>query len=333
LIWTAWGLLGRRLGRSERAIIVGSGRMCRLATATLRDNRWLGTELIGYVDDSDQKTGELPCFGGIGQLPEIIARRQIDHVFVALPLHRYSELPRIYKVLGDVLVQVHLVADVPDLSGMRMRTLEVDGVPFVSLRENPHCAWHRMAKRTTDIVVGALALLVTSPLLLILALLVKLTSRGPVLYRQARTGLNGREFQMLKFRSMRVDAERQTGPVWARRGDDRCTPLGRLMRRWSLDELPQVINVLKGDMSLVGPRPERGVFIEKFRRQLPNYAQRHQVKAGITGWAQVNGWRGNTSLRRRLECDLYYICNWSLRLDLKILWLTVWRGFRHRNAI
>ena len=137
---------------------------------------------------------------------------------------------------------------------------------------------------------------------------------------------------MLKFRSMRLDAEKETGAVWAARNDDRCTPLGRVLRRWSLDELPQLFNVLKGDMSLVGPRPERGVLIDRFRRQIPNYTQRHQVKAGITGWAQVNGWRGNTSLRRRVECDLYYICNWSLGLDLKILWMTLWCGWRHRNA-
>ena len=171
-----------------------------------------------------------------------------------------------------------------------------------------------------------------SPLLLAIAAAIKLTSRGPVLYRQSRAGLGGRTFDMLKFRSMRVDAEQNTGPVWATRGDTRCTPLGSFLRRWSLDELPQLINVLAGDMSLVGPRPERGVLVEKFRRQIPNYLQRHQVKAGITGWAQVHGWRGNTSLRRRVECDLYYISNWSLWLDCKILWLTIWRRSRHRNA-
>jgi exopolysaccharide biosynthesis polyprenyl glycosylphosphotransferase len=171
-----------------------------------------------------------------------------------------------------------------------------------------------------------------SPLMTVLAVLVKLTSRGPVLYKQPRAGLGGKSFNMLKFRSMRVDAERTTGPVWADRHDERCTPLGRFMRRWSLDELPQLLNVLEGTMSLVGPRPERGVFVERFRRQIPSYAQRHQVKAGITGWAQVNGWRGNTSLRRRLECDLYYISNWSLWFDIKILCLTLWRALRQRNA-
>jgi len=161
---------------------------------------------------------------------------------------------------------------------------------------------------------------------------IKLTSPGPILYRQARTGLGGQTFHMLKFRSMPIDAERATGPVWATRNDHRCTPLGRFMRHWSLDELPQLFNVLAGDMSLVGPRPERGVFVEQFRQRIPGYAQRHQVKCGITGWAQVNGWRGNTSLRHRVQCDLYYIANWSVWFDLKILAMTLWCGLHHRNA-
>jgi Undecaprenyl-phosphate glucose phosphotransferase len=241
-------------------------------------------------------------------------------------------LPRVYKALENLLVEVQLVPDVPQLAGMRVRTLEIDEVAFLSLRENPHSGWHRIAKRGMDLVVGTAALVGLAPVMLLLALLVKLTSPGPVFYRQARAGMGGRAFSMLKFRSMRLDAEGLTGPVWAVRSDERCTPLGRFMRRWSLDELPQLFNVLAGDMSLVGPRPERGVFIEKFRQQLPTYAQRHQVKSGITGWAQVNGWRGNTSLRRRLECDLYYISNWSLWLDLKILGMTLYRGFRHPNA-
>ena len=153
-----------------------------------------------------------------------------------------------------------------------------------------------------------------------------------MLYQQTRTGLGGGTFKILKFRSMTLHAEERSGPVWAVRNDGRCTPLGRFMRHWSLDELPQLLNVLAGDMSLVGPRPERGVFVDAFRRQIPGYAQRHQVKAGITGWAQVNGWRGNTSLRHRLSCDLYYIAHWSIWLDFKILVMTPWCGMRHRNA-
>src|SRR5690606_13099684 len=160
--------------------------------------------------------------------------------------------------------------EVPQLAGMRIRHLEIDEVPLLSLRENPHYGWRRAAKRSMDLVLGTAALVLLSPLMILLAVLIKVTSRGPALYRQARAGLGGRTFQMLKFRSMYVDAEQATGPVWAVRGDDRCTPLGRFMRRWSLDELPQLFNVLAGDMSLVGPRPERGVFVEKFRRQLPN---------------------------------------------------------------
>jgi exopolysaccharide biosynthesis polyprenyl glycosylphosphotransferase len=333
-LWWFFATLRRRGSWQGKGVLVGSGRMARLALETLTTNRWAGTQIIGYVDRPGQRAaGSLPRLGDIDELPEVIARHGAEYVFVALPLERYGELPHVYTALSDVLVEVHLVADVPSISGMSFRTVELDGVPIVSLRENPHFAWHRLAKRAIDLGVGAAAIVALSPVMLLVALLVKLSSRGPVFYRQPRTGLNGRTFQMLKFRSMRVDAERATGPVWAVRGDDRCTTLGRLLRRWSLDELPQLFNVLKGDMSLVGPRPERGVFVEQFRRQIPNYAQRHQVKAGITGWAQVNGWRGNTSLRRRVECDLYYICNWSLWLDLKILLLTPLRGIWHRNAM
>ncbi len=333
-VWWFFTALRRRGYCQGRAVLVGSGRMARLALDTLTTNRWAGTQIVGYVDRPGQRgVGSLPRLGDIDELPDVIARQGAEYVFVALPLERYGELPQVYAALANVLVEVHLVADVPSISGMSFRTLELDGVPIVSLRENPHFAWHRLAKRAVDLAVGAAAMLALAPVMLLVALLVKLTSRGPVFYRQPRTGLNGRTFEMLKFRSMRVDAERTTGPVWAVRGDDRCTPLGRLLRRWSLDELPQLFNVLKGDMSLVGPRPERGVFVEQFRRQIPYYTQRHQVKAGITGWAQVNGWRGNTSLRRRVECDLYYICNWSLWLDLKILLLTPLRGIWHRNAM
>jgi exopolysaccharide biosynthesis polyprenyl glycosylphosphotransferase len=243
-----------------------------------------------------------------------------------------GELPRVYQAVSDVLVEVQLVPEIPSLTGLRLRTLEIDGVTFLGLRQNPHCGWARVAKRTMDVALAAGALVLLAPLMAVLAVAVKLTSRGPVFYRQIRTGLGGRPFKMLKFRSMRLDAEHETGPVWAAPNDGRCTPLGRFMRRWSLDELPQLLNVLAGDMSLVGPRPERGVFVEQFRRQIPGYGQRHQVKAGITGWAQVNGWRGNSSLRRRVQCDLYYIAHWSIWLDLQILLMTLWRGFRHRNA-
>jgi len=316
-----------------RAVIVGSGRSAQRVARTIQNNSWTGLEAVGFVDAASKLEPQtLPRLGGIDQLESIVAEHDVDHVFIALPASRYGELPQVYKAVSKVLVEVQLVPDIPNLAGMRLRTLEIDGVTFLSLRENPHCGWARLAKRTMDLLLATAALVLLGPLMAALAVAIKLTSRGPVLYRQARTGLGGRSFNMLKFRSMPPDAERQTGPVWATRHDRRCTPLGRFMRRWSLDELPQLFNVVAGDMSLVGPRPERGVFVEQFRRQIPGYAQRHQVKAGITGWAQVNGWRGNTSLRHRVQCDLYYISNWSLWLDLMILFMTLWCGLRHRNA-
>jgi exopolysaccharide biosynthesis polyprenyl glycosylphosphotransferase len=202
----------------------------------------------------------------------------------------------------------------------------------VGLRESPHYGLNIVVKRAMDVVLSSVGLLVLSPVLAAIAVLVKITSPGPVFYRQERCGLNGEPFQMLKFRSMRVDAETQSGPVWARENDPRRTGFGAFLRKTSLDELPQLFNVLKGDMSLVGPRPERPVFIQKFRKTIPNYMARHHVKAGITGWAQVNGWRGNTSLRKRIQHDLYYITHWNPWLDVRILWLTVFKGLFDRNA-
>ncbi len=328
-----WRMFAKGRGQTQRVAIVGDGRNGRRVAETLLANPWAGLKPVGFVEREDIKHSTvLPRLGEIQCLPELVHQHQVDQVLIALPLSRYGELPGVYHALSDVLVEVQLAPEIPDLSGMTVRPCEVDRLSFIGLRENPHSGWREAAKRATDVVLGSIALLLLSPLMFTLALLVKLTSPGPVFYRQMRAGLAGKEFGMLKFRSMRIDAEAKTGPVWAKAGDDRCTAVGRFMRRWSLDELPQLFNVLAGQMSLVGPRPERQVFIDKFRRQIPNYTQRHQVKSGMTGWAQVNGWRGNTSLRRRIECDLYYICNWSLLLDLKILFMTVWCGLRHRNA-
>ena len=332
-VWRALRYLRGRGLNHGRAVIVGTGRTGRRVAETIHSNSWTGLEAVGFVDVPGRTQPTLlPRLGAIGELHRVVAEHDVDHVFIALPLSRYGELPEVYKALSDVLVEVQLVPDIPNLAGMRLGMLEIDATVFLSCRQSPHYGWGWVAKRAMDLALGTAALVLLAPLMAALAVAVKLTSPGPVFFRQARTGLGGRTFRMLKFRSMRADAESRTGPVWARRDDDRCTPLGRFMRRWSLDELPQLFNVLAGDMSLVGPRPERGVFVDQFRRQIPGYQQRHQVKAGITGWAQVHGWRGNTSLRRRVECDLYYITHWSIWLDLTILLMTLWRGLRHRNA-
>lgn len=333
LIWKAVRLLRDRGMNHGRAIVVGSGRPGRLAAKTIAKNDWTGLELIGFVDREERPTlAGVPFLGTPKALPEIVAAYDVDHVFVALPLSRYEELPGLLASLSEAFCEVQLVPDLPDATAVLPTLTEIDNVGFLDLRRNPQRGWPRHLKRLVD-VGGAFALLVLlAPLMLLIAAAVKLTSRGPVFFRQTRTSLGGRTFEMLKFRSMVEGAEGNTGPVWTSRGDARRTPIGRFLRRFSLDELPQLFNVLYGDMSLVGPRPERAVFVERFRTQLPGYCQRLQVKAGITGWAQVQGWRGNTSVRRRLQCDLYYIANWSLLLDLKILLMTPFSGARGVNA-
>ena len=333
-LWRVLRLLRARGLNRGRAVVIGSGRLARIVFEQLATHRWTGLEVVGYVD-REQDPGEvrgLERVGTLQGLTEVVRRHDVDHVFIALPLARYGELPAIYAALDEVLVEVQLVPDVPQRGGLRPEVATVGELPLVQLRRDPHRGWSRWVKRGMDLVVGSLALACFAPLMLTLAVGIKLTSPGPIFYRQARLGRRNRAFGMWKFRSMRVDAERTTGPKWAQADDQRCTPLGRVMRRWSLDELPQLFNVLAGEMSLVGPRPERAVFVERFGRQLPGYCQRHRVQVGMTGWAQVNGWRGNTSVRHRLEHDLHYIAHWSWWLDVKILWLTIWRGFRHRNA-
>jgi exopolysaccharide biosynthesis polyprenyl glycosylphosphotransferase len=202
----------------------------------------------------------------------------------------------------------------------------------IGFNDSPLDTWHWIAKRCMDAVLSAAALIVLSPVLLGIALLVKASSPGPILYAQERMGLDGRTFRMLKFRSMRVDAESESGAQWTTKGDPRRTPIGSFLRQTSLDELPQLWNVLVGHMSLVGPRPERPFFVQQFRQRIPHYMLRHKMKSGITGWAQINGWRGDTSLTERTACDLYYIRNWSFDLDLRILFLTLWKGFVNKNA-
>jgi exopolysaccharide biosynthesis polyprenyl glycosylphosphotransferase len=202
----------------------------------------------------------------------------------------------------------------------------------INLSQVPLQGWNSLAKRAMDLCMASLGLVAISPILGVIALAVWLEDRGPVFYRQERMGLDGRSFMMWKFRSMRTAAEASSGPVWAIRNDPRRTRLGSFLRKWSLDELPQLWNVIRGDMSLVGPRPERPTFVHEFRQKLPHYMLRHRVKAGITGWAQVHGWRGNTSIKKRLQYDLYYIGNWSMGLDLKILWMTLRHGLQSPNA-
>ena len=333
LTWRAVRFLRKRGYNQSFAVIVGTGRVARKTARALRHASWMGIKNLGFVEDRASRwTSDLDILGATADLPRLIDKYRVDHVFIALPMNRYHEARKVFDVLSQKLVEVRLVADVPALAGLSLTTTFLDGLPVIGLRESPHFGLNVVVKRVMDVALASVALVLLAPVLLLVALLVKLTSKGPVFYRQERCGLNGRPFGMLKFRSMRVDSEDQTGPVWAKKDDDRRTRLGAFLRKTSLDELPQLINVLRGDMSLVGPRPERPVFIQKFSKTIPNYMARHSVKCGITGWAQVNGWRGNTSLRKRVQFDLYYITHWNPWFDIRIMLLTVWRGLFHKNA-
>jgi Undecaprenyl-phosphate glucose phosphotransferase len=333
LSWIGVHWLRQRGYNQTQTLIVGTGRVARKTARSLRHTGWLGFKNVGFIEDQPSHwASDLDILGGITDLPTLVSKYQVSHVFICLPMSRYHEARRVFDTLSQTLVDVRLIADVPALAGVSFTTTHFDGMPMIGLRESPHFGLNMVVKRGMDIVLSFLAILILSPLMALIALLIKITSPGPVFYSQERCGLNGQSFKMLKFRSMRTDSEQKSGAVWAVKNDPRNTKLGTFLRKTSLDELPQFFNVLLGDMSIVGPRPERPVFISKFVKTIPNYHARHAVKAGITGWAQVNGWRGNTSLRKRIQYDLYYITHWTPWLDIRILWLTIWHGFVNRNA-
>ena len=323
----------RRQGRNmRRVLIVGAGQAGRHLARSFELYPWMGFRVVGFVDD--HKTADQDVLGATADTIRIVdsAAEPIDYIYIALPLTAAHRIEALLSALSTRAVTVCLVPDLLQHDIINSRITDVDGLPVLHLIDEAPMDYRRFVKRATDVAMSITLLIVLSPLLLVIAALVRISSPGPVLYRQERMSLNGQTFDMLKFRSMPVTAEQDTGAVWAKPGENRATPIGKALRRTSLDELPQFINVLKGDMSVVGPRPERPVFIEEFKEQIPRYMLRHKVKGGITGWAQVNGLRGNTSLERRIQHDLYYIQNWSLLFDVKIMLMTIWKGFVNRNA-
>ncbi|HXI12955.1 MAG TPA: undecaprenyl-phosphate glucose phosphotransferase [Thermoanaerobaculia bacterium] len=323
-------LAGRNL---DRVLIAGNGDLALAAADRIAAHRELGFHVVGFLssNDSDVLDG-LTRLGSIDDAEFVIQRHQIDHVFVALPQDSSGMMLSLLDRLVRSCVSVHVVPDLLQYMAVRSRVEDIDGLATINLSDIPLEGWSRFVKRGLDIVVSSAAMVLLFPLLAFIALRIFLEDRGSVFYWQERMGLDGAPFDILKFRSMQPGAEQDTGPIWAGKDDPRRTRAGRWMRSWSLDELPQLWNVLVGDMSLVGPRPERPQFVQQFREEFPHYMLRHKVRAGITGWAQVHGWRGNTSIRMRIEHDLYYIENWSLLLDLKILVMTLRHGFRHENA-
>ena len=319
----------------RRILIAGSGELGRMVAERVLQHRELGYQVVGFVDDTDNTTtglSPLPLLGTLSDIGAIAQREQIDHLYVALPAEEHVKLLGLIEVTSRECIDVKVVPDLLQFIALRARLEDLDGLPVININDVPLQGVHAWVKRGLDLTISTVGLVILGIPLAILAALVRWSSPGPVFYRQERMGLDGKAFTVYKFRSMRIDAEESTGPIWADSDDPRATRIGRWLRRFDLDELPQLWNVLRGDMSLVGPRPERPFFVEQFKYSLPQYMLRHKVKAGITGWAQVNGWRGNTSLEKRLEYDLYYIENWSVTLDLKIIWLTVVRGLFQRGV-
>lgn len=353
----------RRRGFNQRfALIVGAEELAERVLDSMSLHPEYGLELIGCLANDSEYEGihrslrhaevagltvdrqalrqprrrmesrmPMRVVGTYSDLPRFIESGQVDQVIIAMPLADHDKLEAVINSVGDSMVDVRIVPDVHRFIQLGSRIEEFDGLPVISLASTPLMGVNRVAKRIVDILLGAVLIVALAPLMGLIVLIIKLTSRGPVFFVQERVGLDGRTFLIYKFRTMRLDAERD-GARFAIKDDPRTTRLGKFLRQSSLDELPQLFNVVKGEMSLVGPRPERPVFISEFRRHVPRYMLRHKVQAGMTGWAQVNGWRGNTSIERRIEHDLYYIEHWSLGLDLKILGLTLVNGIRNRNA-
>jgi Undecaprenyl-phosphate glucose phosphotransferase len=323
----------------RRVLVAGAGELGQQVAETILAHRELGFRLVGFVDDvapTVKDRGGIPVLGTLEQATQVAAAHGADQLYIALPMEEHGKLVRLIKSVSNECLDIKVVPDLVQYATIKAVLEDLDGIPIISLSEVPLRGWNSMVKRVMDVVIGSTALLLLTvlvPLFPAIVLLIKLRGgKGPVLLRQERMTLDGKTFQIYKFRTMVHNAEQDTGPVWASAEDPRRTGVGIWLRRFNLDEFPQLINVVLGDMSLVGPRPERPPFVQQFREHIPQYMLRHRVKSGITGWAQVNGWRGNTSIEKRIEYDLYYIENWSLLLDVKILILTLFRGFGQKHA-
>ena len=325
-----------RRGEGLRSILIaGAGQLGRTVADKLIDHQEMGFRVTGFLDD--KLRGEfaghrgIPILGGVDDVGDIVSSATVDSLYIALPLEAHKKIRHLVAFANREALDVKVAWDYLTDAALHAGVEDLDGMPIINLSQPPIRGWNWLVKRVMDMAVsGALLALLAIPFAVI-AVLIKLTSKGPVFYTQERMGLDNKPFTIYKFRSMQDEAEKETGPVWAVSEDPRRTGLGELLRRFSVDELPQLYNVLRGDMSLVGPRPERPNFVQEFKSRIPKYMLRHKVKSGMTGWAQVNGWRGNTSIEKRIEHDLYYIQNWSLTLDLQILWRT-WRAILQKHV-
>jgi Undecaprenyl-phosphate glucose phosphotransferase len=325
----------RRKGYNLRyVLLIGGGAVAEEIALRIRNRLELGIQLVGVVTKDDSTSLNsigVPIVGTYNTVKEVLTVLDLDQVFIALPLEDNHLLPLIMDQLSESLVDIKIIPDVFQFFSLGGTLEEFEGLPVIGLQVTPIEGFNLLLKRSFDVIGASFLLIILFPLFTLAYIFIKITSSEPVFYSQERVSLDGSKFMMLKFRSMRTDAE-SNGPGWTKPGDERITPFGRFLRATSLDELPQIINVLRGEMSFVGPRPERPIYISEFRRRIPKYMLRHKVPAGMTGLAQVNGWRGDTSIDKRIECDLRYIENWSFILDIKILFLTIFKGVWNKNA-
>jgi exopolysaccharide biosynthesis polyprenyl glycosylphosphotransferase len=320
---------------TERVLMVGTGPGSELLIRRMSMFPQYGFHVVGVASDevsSDEHYLGVPVVGRVGDLPMIVKRLKVDQVFLALPASQRERLLHLIKLCEDENLEFKIVPDLLEVMSTRVASNAIDGLPLVGIRRSQLRGGASALKRLIDVVVSGALLVLLSPVLLVVSILIKVVMPGPVLFRQERIGRNRNPFVIYKFRSMIPDAEAKTGPVVAKPGDDRVTPLGRFLRRSSLDELPQLINVLKGDMSLVGPRPQPTFFDERYSGEVPRYLERGQVRPGLTGWAEVNDLRGAAPIVDRTLYDVYYIENWSLALDIKCVLLTALRLFSHHHA-
>ena len=327
----------RKKGYNQKHILlVGYSRAAEEYINRIIENPQWGYTVRGILDDHVEAGTiyrGIKVVGRIANLPVILPENKLDEIAITLGLNEYFRLEEIAALCEKSGVHTKFIPDYHNIIPTKPYTEDLLGLPVVNIRYVPLSnTFNAMVKRLMDVVGSLCCIILFSPIMLAACLGIKLTSPGPLIYRQVRVGLHNRSFEMYKFRSMEVQPETEETKAWTVKNDPRVTGIGKFMRKTSIDELPQLFNVLKGDMSLVGPRPERPFFVEKFREEIPRYMVKHQVRPGMTGWAQVNGYRGDTSIRKRIDCDLYYIENWTLGLDIKILFLTVFRGFVNKNA-
>lgn len=327
----------RRRGMNlKHMILVGYSRAAEQYIDRIRENPQWGYLIRGVLDDhvaSGTSYRGVKVIGRIDNLDVILPENRLDEIAITLGLSEYDKLEHIVALCEKSGVHTKFIPDYNNIIPTKPYTEDLLGLPVINIRHVPLTnTFNAFVKRVMDLVGSVAAIVLFSPVMLVAAIVVKLTSKGPLIFKQERVGLHNKPFYMYKFRSMEVQKETDEKAAWTTQNDPRVTGFGRFMRKTSIDELPQLFNVLKGDMSLVGPRPERPQFVEKFREEIPRYMVKHQVRPGMTGWAQIHGYRGDTSIKRRIEHDLYYIENWTMGLDIKILILTVFKGFINKNA-